>query len=134
SIFSYFFFYFLSSFFFLICFHFFFFFFNDTATTEIYTLSLHDALPIFARGDQRQLQVGTQRPGSHAHLLDDADLREPVFHEVSSAEIESVEARNLVEPLVEVVKACDRPGLVRFVRTETAEADGVLDARFLDRG
>src|SRR6266581_9236564 len=28
---------------------FFFFFFNDTATTEIYTLSLHDALPIFLR-------------------------------------------------------------------------------------
>src|SRR5205823_12686929 len=26
---------------------FFFFFFNDTATTEIYTLSLHDALPIW---------------------------------------------------------------------------------------
>ena len=33
------------SFFFVILF--FFFFFNDTATTEIYTLSLHDALPIF---------------------------------------------------------------------------------------
>src|SRR5256885_8199489 len=28
---------------------FFFFFFNDTATTEIYTLSLHDALPIYWR-------------------------------------------------------------------------------------
>src|SRR2546422_10629563 len=28
---------------------FFFFFFNDTATTEIYTLSLHDALPIWRR-------------------------------------------------------------------------------------
>src|SRR2546422_10050517 len=28
---------------------FFFFFFNDTATTEIYTLSLHDALPIYRR-------------------------------------------------------------------------------------
>src|SRR5215469_3335793 len=27
----------------------FFFFFNDTATTEIYTLSLHDALPILSR-------------------------------------------------------------------------------------
>src|SRR3712207_8105115 len=26
------------------------FFFNDTATTEIYTLSLHDALPIWRRG------------------------------------------------------------------------------------
>src|ERR1039457_7043424 len=30
----------------LLTFFFFFFFFNDTATTEIYTLSLHDALPI----------------------------------------------------------------------------------------
>src|SRR2546430_12286902 len=29
----------------LLCFYFFFF--NDTATTEIYTLSLHDALPIY---------------------------------------------------------------------------------------
>src|SRR5256885_15609180 len=30
---------------------FFFFFFNDTATTEIYTLSLHDALPIYQHLD-----------------------------------------------------------------------------------
>src|SRR5688572_33286344 len=30
-----------------------FFFFNDTATTEIYTLSLHDALPIFLNMDSR---------------------------------------------------------------------------------
>ena len=30
-----------------ICCDVFFFFFNDTATTEIYTLSLHDALPIY---------------------------------------------------------------------------------------
>src|SRR3712207_7841213 len=37
----------------------FFFFFNDTATTEIYTLSLHDALPICraARG-RRSLPAG----------------------------------------------------------------------------
>src|SRR5215216_8089472 len=32
-----------------LCFFSFFFFFNDTATTEIYTLSLHDALPILAK-------------------------------------------------------------------------------------
>src|SRR6266850_8316606 len=32
---------------FIFFFFFFFFFFNDTATTEIYTLSLHDALPIY---------------------------------------------------------------------------------------
>src|SRR2546422_6180591 len=31
--------------------YFFFFFFNDTATTEIYTLSLHDALPILVEGE-----------------------------------------------------------------------------------
>src|SRR5947208_16548528 len=30
-----------------------FFFFNDTATTEIYTLSLHDALPIYDGGRGR---------------------------------------------------------------------------------
>src|SRR2546426_4879042 len=35
-----------------------FFFFNDTATTEIYTLSLHDALPILVNqtGDRRAIQ------------------------------------------------------------------------------
>src|ERR671918_2065602 len=38
--------YFSCSLFFILIFFFFFFFFNDTATTEIYTLSLHDALPI----------------------------------------------------------------------------------------
>src|SRR6266508_822369 len=31
-----------------------FFFFNDTATTEIYTLSLHDALPICGRPAERE--------------------------------------------------------------------------------
>src|SRR3989442_7476917 len=34
-----------------------FFFFNDTATTEIYTLSLHDALPISADFSLRALQL-----------------------------------------------------------------------------
>src|SRR3712207_9007553 len=48
----------------------FFFFFNDTATTEIYTLSLHDALPICGPGgllsvalSRGSLRVGvTHRP------------------------------------------------------------------------
>src|SRR2546430_12778587 len=38
---------------------FFFFFFNDTATTEIYTLSLHDALPISRRARRR---ISLERP------------------------------------------------------------------------
>src|SRR5258708_35022284 len=40
-----------------------FFFFNDTATTEIYTLSLHDALPIWIR------RRGASRPSSPAPPL-----------------------------------------------------------------
>src|SRR5256885_11762866 len=38
-----------------------FFFFNDTATTEIYTLSLHDALPIWA-------DIGSRHLGGYLHL------------------------------------------------------------------
>src|SRR3712207_7181781 len=33
------------------------FFFNDTATTEIYTLSLHDALPIYRRDHRREARA-----------------------------------------------------------------------------
>src|SRR3712207_8755419 len=36
----------------------FFFFFNDTATTEIYTLSLHDALPICTTSTRATVGVG----------------------------------------------------------------------------
>src|SRR5438094_10055510 len=39
---------------------FFFFFFNDTATTEIYTLSLHDALPIYLSKQQQVSEIMRQ--------------------------------------------------------------------------
>src|SRR5258707_8346884 len=56
----------------------FFFFFNDTATTEIYTLSLHDALPIFflAIGHRAHL-VGQAPFGDHVarHLGDRKSTR-----------------------------------------------------------
>src|SRR5256885_10166087 len=38
----------------------FFFFFNDTATTEIYTLSLHDALPIYLAAQDHALAASLQ--------------------------------------------------------------------------
>src|SRR6185295_19857307 len=57
--FSFFFFYFLFLFSFL-----FFFFFNDTATTEIYTLSLHDALLISLSATRK-----VQGPGRHEGRL-----------------------------------------------------------------
>src|SRR5215204_7809214 len=46
-----------------------FFFFNDTATTEIYTLSLHDALPNWPRSRARCTRTGAgsrTRPSSTA--------------------------------------------------------------------
>src|SRR3712207_7283674 len=49
------------------------FFFNDTATTEIYTLSLHDALPILGRitnpADFNHVSVGTR--GGYAVKVSD---------------------------------------------------------------
>src|SRR3712207_9301180 len=39
--------------------HIFIFFFNDTATTEIYTLSLHDALPIWVESSIADVEKGT---------------------------------------------------------------------------
>src|SRR5712664_1788520 len=65
------------------------FFFNDTATTEIYTLSLHDALPI---SERRRCVVGEGQAGSvqdHRHQrviaaqrekLERAVEAEPVAH------------------------------------------------------
>src|SRR5437588_11529650 len=42
------------------------FFFNDPATTEIYTLSLHDALPIFDRQRRSHRTPGARRLGGPA--------------------------------------------------------------------
>src|SRR5437016_12647234 len=52
---------------------FFFFFFNDTATTEIYTLSLHDALPIYPAAGR----IRPQRPDPEnlaSHIFGDGAL------------------------------------------------------------
>src|SRR6266480_6890905 len=55
-----------------------FFFFNDTATTEIYTLSLHDALPICtirAPGMDRTLPVTQRRERAVAFASSGADRK-----------------------------------------------------------
>src|SRR2546426_2350782 len=54
-----------------------FFFFNDTATTEIYTLSLHDALPISST--HRVLAVDMPGRGESDWLADPADYVFPVY-------------------------------------------------------
>src|SRR2546422_8789338 len=68
--------------------HFFFFFFNDTATTEIYTLSLHDALPI----SRRKCRVPRPRHGRGRRLgqITRPDGRQPVVRsEEHTSELQS---------------------------------------------
>src|SRR2546426_7531278 len=68
---------------------FFFFFFNDTATTEIYTLSLHDALPISGAGAERvdhpeECRQGHQDEDAHPELQDRKSTRLNSSHLVIS--------------------------------------------------
>src|SRR5947208_5598473 len=58
----------------MLTFHSLFFFFNDTATTELYTLSLHDALPIFSRVRLREVGFVFQ---TH-NLIDDLTVEENI--------------------------------------------------------
>src|SRR3712207_9352198 len=54
-----------------------FFFFNDTATTEIYTLSLHDALPIYVATELlRSAGGGIERGDEPAPQHDEERVRE----------------------------------------------------------
>src|SRR5690348_18404178 len=56
-----------------------FFFFNATATTEIYTLSLHDALPIFAGLGFKQTTTGdTLSDRAHPIILERMEFPTPV--------------------------------------------------------
>src|SRR3712207_8826770 len=61
------------------------FFFNDTATTEIYTLSLHDALPILkARARQNLLpRKSRERFIRQLFALEDASLKRAAFRIVA---------------------------------------------------
>ena len=57
--------------FFPLCLFFLFFFFNDTSTTEIYTLSLHDALPISAKSPGQYRTVRKHRKHKYIPSLSD---------------------------------------------------------------
>src|SRR2546430_16532783 len=80
---------------------FFFFFFNDTATTEIYTLSLHDALPISSSTSRKwRVEVAS------VWVMQSGDLRS----EEHTSELQS--QSNLVcRLLLEKKKKTIRPGM-----------------------
>src|SRR5256885_6784213 len=77
--------------------YFFFFFFNDTATTEIYTLSLHDALPIYpgkGRGSRRRVPC-TERVRGILQLRSTEATSEWVFPaQTKSGHIESSDRKS----------------------------------------
>src|SRR5437667_11378349 len=101
-----------------VCCHFFFpslfFFFNDTASTEIYTLSLHDALPIYG------ISVGShgRSHDSFLHLSRDALLAE------------LTEAKRVVESVVggPVTWLCDPHGEFSADAVEAAIRTGYVSA------
>src|SRR5256885_3614894 len=83
----------------------FFFFFNDTATTEIYTLSLHDALPICG---------GLRLAYSNPMHLDDVAIDFPDRSEEHTSELQS--PCNLVCRLLLEKKKTRVTTLVRALR------------------
>src|SRR5256885_8381688 len=97
----------------------FFFFFNDTATTEIYTLSLHDALPICIARVEGAGETSLTQPG--------AAIGTPGYMAPEQAASGRVDGRADLHSLAAVAfealgggppafKA-DRTGLVRALRT-----------------
>src|SRR5258708_35956782 len=89
-----------------------FFFFNDTATTEIYTLSLHDALPICARdrgctdkGDLADEDLSTLRHHSCVHFDDGGRLLWAALHPNQTAPIIKVNAAMVPKRTKEIGRA-----------------------------
>src|SRR2546425_11663942 len=93
-----------------LCFICFFFFFNDTATTEIYTLSLHDALPILAALGARSLgnqNAGKRQPGgmvlNELHILQGRAGAIGQRHAVSILDVRSEEHTSELQSLAYLV-------------------------------
>src|SRR2546425_8186382 len=72
-----------------------FFFFNDTATTEIYTLSLHDALPIFEKRERSIGQAGRQYLAiRRKHIVEKGLSRGPTRNRFASGLCGHIEGRS----------------------------------------
>src|SRR2546422_4405453 len=106
-----------------------FFFFNDTATTEIYTLSLHDALPISCAAVEHELDELSIR-------LDDVRARRANLGEASvSASDRSEEHTSELQSRLHLVcrllleKKKHRTGRPRFAATPTGSARSCPTAR-----
>src|SRR6266853_1123633 len=93
--------------------HYFHFFFNDTATTEIYTLSLHDALPIVGSSTAEPSASIDSRPPP----MPRSTPRLPSTTGAGSAPLYPAATD---EPLVNALSGLGRATLVAFTRAEKA--------------
>src|SRR5256885_16487894 len=66
-----------------------FFFFNDTATTEIYTLSLHDALPIYAVVADHRIEQAADQAGATRQTAREATQQAAVATDRKSTRLNS---------------------------------------------
>src|SRR5436190_11043649 len=75
------------------------FFFNDTATTEIYTLSLHDALPIYAENQVWRFWIWPHiaKCGAHAPHRDRKSTRLNSSHTVISYAVFCLKKKNILK-------------------------------------
>src|SRR6478672_13883239 len=97
---------------FLIFFFFFFFFFNDTATTEIYTLSLHDALQISP--SRTSIAAGRKRsrgpaPGRGARSEEHTSELQSRSELVCRLRLEKTKKTSFTSPTFGYTKSLSRP-------------------------
>src|SRR5258705_3492596 len=95
------------------------FFFNDTATTEIYTLSLHDALPIYRsnRPERHGKLVSLLTKGTIAHLPISCQAKSSLRSEEHTSELQSL--RHLVcRLLLQKKNCCSEPRMAEDCRCE----------------
>src|SRR2546427_8137245 len=86
------------------------FFFNDTATTEIYTLSLHDALPISAGSTGSRGSAAEARPGWAPRVDSPAGCARPAWPRSEEHTSELQSQSNLVCRLLLEKKKKTCPG------------------------
>src|SRR5574337_642838 len=96
-----------------------FFFFNDTATTEIYTLSLHDALPIFtnSRSPPKPMSIESVMPSSHLILCRPLLLLPPILPNIRVFSNESTLCTRWPKYWsfsFSIIPSKEHPGLISF--------------------
>src|ERR1039457_6509505 len=89
---------------------FFFFFFNDTATTEIYTPSLHDALPIWREIRDAKMAIFGFIPEPKAECIPETGLRHLAIALVGRAAVGGVEPLRAIRPDTHCALSLPVPG------------------------